>query len=156
MSSETLKAVLGIALVVGFIVIIVLCVMADKNANKKFMKKIADTYKIKEKSGNMVLTTNNEIMFSLVSGTLNGYKLFRLEDIAYVGFYHRGTEKTFSFLDENKKAMKGEYLTPSKKPLAQKKMAAFPTNSAEFDQIYDFIKNHKSDVVKIVNGQISE
>lgn len=72
-----------------------------------------------------------------------------------VGFYVNRGQRSFSFLDSNKKAMKGEYLTPSKKPLLQKGMAAFPMSSGEQDQIYEFIKKYKSDVLKIVNGNVS-
>lgn len=147
---------IGAALVVGFIVIIVLCVLADSKSKKKFMNMIQETYKIKDKSGQIIITSNNEIMLSVPSGTLPGYKKFALEDIAYVGFYVNRGQKSFSFLDSNKKAMKGEYLTPSKKPLLQKGMAAFPMSSGEQEQIFEFIKKYKSDVLKIVNGNVSE
>lgn len=66
------KALIGVALVVGFVVIIVLCVLADGKSKKKFM---------------------------------------------------------------------------------QKTMTAFPMNSGEDEQIFEFIKKHKSDVRKIVNGK---
>ena len=148
--------IIGAALVVGFIVIIVLCVLADSKSKKKFMNMIQETYKIKDKSGQIIITSNNEIMFSVPSGTLPGYKKFALEDIAYVGFYVNRGQKSFSFLDSNKKAMKGEYLTPSKKPLLQKGMAAFPMSSGEQDQMFEFAKKYKSDVIKIVNGNVSE
>ena len=148
--------IIGAALVVGFIVIIVLCVLADSKSKKKFMNMIQETYKIKDKSGQIIITSNNEIMFSVPSGTLPGYKKFALEDIAYVGFYVNRGQKSFSFLDSNKKAMKGEYLTPSKKPLLQKGMAAFSMSSGEQDQIFEFVKKYKSDVIKIVNGNVSE
>ena len=148
--------IIGAALVVGFIVIIVLCVLADSKSKKKFMNMIQETYKIKDKSGQIIITSNNEIMFSVPSGTLPGYKKFALEDIAYVGFYVNRGQKSFSFLDSNKKAMKGEYLTPSKKPLLQKGMAAFPMSSGEQDQMFEFVKKYKSDVIKIVNGNVSE
>ena len=158
MGAEPMKAVLGIALVVGFVVIIVLCVIADKNAGKKFMKKIQDTYQIKDKQGNLIITTNNEILLSLGSGSLPGYKKWNLEDIAYFGMSTlQRTNCGFSFLDENRKAMKGEYLTPSKKPLVQKGMAAFPARSPEaLEEMYAFVKKHKPDLQKCRNGEISE
>ena len=64
---------LGIALVVGFVVIIVLCVMADKNSNKKFKTKIETEHQLKDREGNLVITTANEVMLYLPSGTLCGY-----------------------------------------------------------------------------------
>ena len=99
---------IGAALVVGFIVIVVLCVLADSKSKKKFMNMIQETYKIKDKSGQIIITSNNEIMFSVPSGTLPGYKKFALEDIAYVGFYVNRGQKSFSILDSNEKTMKGE------------------------------------------------
>ena len=149
------SGLIGIAIVAGFIIIVVLCVIADSNSKKKFTKKIRETYKIKDKSGQLILTTDNEIIFSVPSGTLPGYKLFNLEDIAYVGFYKDRGNRTFSFLDDGKNAMKGEYLTPSKKPLLQKKQAAFPMNADDEELIYGFISKYKPDAVKIVNGNIS-
>lgn len=147
------KALIGVALVVGFVVIIVLCVLADGKSKKKFMQKIQNDYKIKDKEGRMILTSNNELMFSLPSGSLPGYKLFRLEDIAIAGFERTRGQRCFCFFDASGKTLKGEYLTPSKKPLLQKTMTAFPMNSGEDEQIFEFIKKHKSDVRKIVNGK---
>ena len=51
MDKDTLVSILGPALVIGFIVIIVLAVIADKTANKRFDKKIESKYKIKEQLG---------------------------------------------------------------------------------------------------------
>lgn len=158
MSPDVLKAVIGIALVAGFIVIIVVAVMADKNANKKFLKKIEETYTLKDRQGNLVITTTNEVMLYLPSGTLAGYKQWHLEDIAYVGMSTvPATSCSYCFADSNKKPMKGEYLTPSKKPLIQKGSMAFPARSrAELDEVYNFIKKHKPEVKKMVNGTIEE
>ena len=156
MDSETMKAVLGVALVVGFVVIIVLCVLADKNANKKFQKKIETTYQIKDGVKNLKITNDNCVMLYCPSGSLHGYKKWNLEDITYVGFATvPATNKTFSFLGSDKKAMKGEYLTPSKKPLMQKSMAAFPLNGMSADEIYGLIKKYKPDALRITNGEVS-
>ena len=44
--------------------------------------------------------------------------------------------------DENKKVMKGEYLTPSKKPVMQRGMATFsPEYYEQLDEIYEFYRN---------------
>ena len=56
MDKDTLVSILGPALVIGFIVIIVLAVIADKTANKRFDKKIESKYKIKEQLGGMNLS----------------------------------------------------------------------------------------------------
>lgn len=157
MNSEALKAVIGIALVVGFIVIIILAVMADKKANEKFKKKIESTYQIKDRLKGIVITSDNSVLLYYPSGSLHGYKKWNLEDIAYVGFATvPANNKTFSFLGDDKKAMKGEYLTPSKKPLMQKTMAAFPLNGMSPDEIFGIIKKYKPDALRLTNGNVSE
>lgn len=152
-----IRPFIGIALVVGFIVIIVLAVMSDKKANKKFKNKIETSYQLKERQGNLAITTNNEVMLYLPSGSIAGYKLWRLEDIVYVGMTTvPATNCAYCFMNEEKKAMKGEYLTPSKKPLLQYKQATFPARMDDLETVYQFIKKHKPDVKKCHNGTISE
>lgn len=155
--SADIKPFIGIALVVGFIVIIVLAVMSDKKANKKFAKKIETTYQLKDKMGNLVITTNNEVMLYLPSGSISGYKLWHLEDITYVGMTTvPATNCAYCFMHDDKKAMKGEYLTPSKKPLLQYKQSTFPARMDDLESVYQFIKKHKPDVMKCKNGTVSE
>ena len=162
MDKDTLVAILGPALVIGFIVIIVLCVIADKTANKRFDKKIKNKYKIKEQLGGMMVTENKELLMYLGSGTLHGYKLWNIEDIAYVGMDTIKTQATFSgvsfcFLDEKKKAMKGTYLTPSSKPLLQKKQVSFNADSEDvLYSIYDLLKKYNSNLQIIRNGDVVE
>ena len=105
---ESLKPFIGIGGVIVFVVILVLCIMADKNTNKKFLKKISENYKAKDKCGkHLFITGKNEVMLEYGSGTLSGYKLWNLEDIAYVGISRvKLTQTSFCFMDENKKAMK--------------------------------------------------
>lgn len=149
---------LGPILVIGFVVILVICIIVDKTANKRFLKKIDAKYKPKDSLGGLIITENNEVLLNLPSGTLAGFKLWALEDIAYVGTSEiNRTNLTFSFLDENKKAMKGKYLTPSHKPVLQKGMKAFvPASYNQLDEIYEFIRKYKPDVQKIRNGTVEE
>ena len=70
MGSEQLQTFAGPALVIGFVVILVLCVIADKNSNKKFQKMIETKYKIKDQLGKLCITENDEILMSVPSGTL--------------------------------------------------------------------------------------
>ena len=147
---------LGIALVVGFVVIIVLCVMADKNSDKKFKTKIETEHQLKDREGNLVITTANEVMLYLPSGTLCGYKKWNLEDISYVGMNTiPASSCSYCFMGEDMKPMTGEYLTPSKKPLVQRKQSAFPSGRDDLEKVYQFIKKHKPDVRKCMNGTVS-
>lgn len=156
---ESMKPFVGIGLVIAFVVIIILCVIADSNANKKFSKKISENYKPKEKCGKrLFITENNEVLYELGSGSLAGFKKWNLEDIAYVGISATNRRMlSFCFMDENKKAMKGEYLTPSKKPLKERGISAFtPEYFEQLEEIYQFIKKYKPGVQKCADGTISD
>ena len=159
MGSEQIQSLAGPALVIGFVVILVLCIIADKNSNKKFAKMIQTKYKIKDKQGCLSITENDEIIMSLPSGTLAGYKLWKLSNIFYMGMNTIPTKASlnklsFSFMDEKKKPLTGEYLTPSKKPLLQKKMTTFSADDMkELDELYAFVKKHLPNIRRIENGK---
>ena len=60
-------------------------------------------------------------------------------------------------MDEKKKAMKGTYLTPSHKPLLQKKQVTFNADDEEvLYSIYDLIKKYNSNIQIIKNGEVVE
>ncbi len=155
---DTMKAIIGVGLVVGFVIIIILCVIADKKANKKFAKMIEEKYKYKDQAGKLGITENNQIMLEYGSGTLVGYKVWNLEDITYVGMSTiPATSMSFCFMDDNKKAMKGEYLTPSKKPVKERGVKSFGVRGSNtLDEIFEFVKKYKPDVMKIKNGKVEE
>ena len=156
---ESIQPFLGIGGVIVFTVIIILCVIADSNAKKKFLKMITEDYKPKDKCGRrLFITENADVLLELGSGTLPGYKKWNIEDIAYVGLSTINRKMvSFCFMDETKKAMKGEYLTPSKKPVTQRGMKAFsPEYYDQLEEIYQFIKKYKPDVQKCVNGEITD
>ena len=162
MDPETLKTFIGPAIVVGFIVIIVLCVIADKNSNKKFIKKIQDQYKIKDQLKMVKITENNEVMIEQKSGTVAGYKVWNIEDIVYMGMNTIPSKAnmyqlSFCFLDENKKVMHGNYLTPSKKPVLQYKLSTYDVSSeSDLNEIYDFLKKYNPNIGIVKNGKIEE
>ena len=131
---------IGIGLVVLFVVIIILATMADKKNNKKFNAMIESDYKAKDKSGRVAVTENKQILVDCPSGTLVGYKLYNFEDVKYFGFKTiPPSESCFYFAGDDLKPMKGQYLTPSKKPLMQKGQISFPSKKSEMDQVYEFL-----------------
>ncbi len=162
MDPETIKGLLGSALVIGFVVILVLCIIADKNSNKKFIKKIEGQYKIKDQLNMVKITENNEVMIDQKSGTLAGYKVWDVKDIVYMGMNTIPTPATmnrlaFCFLDENKNVMHGKYLTPSKKPLMQYKMSTYNVDrESELNDIYEFLKKYNPNIGLVKNGKIIE
>lgn len=64
----------GIILIVGFVIILAVCLYADKNAGKKFSKEISERYPVKDSFEDMFVTEKGELLYSLPSGTLPGYK----------------------------------------------------------------------------------
>ena len=127
MPQELYPKLIALAVAGGIALIVVLCVIADKKSNKKFSEKFLAEHKFKDSYNNKIFVTEqNELVLYCPSGTLAGYKVWNLEDIAYIGTVNSlKTGKSFSFFDEQKKALKGDYKTPSKKPLLQYKMTHF-------------------------------
>ncbi len=141
----------GIALIVGFIVILTVAIMMDKNTGKKFIRDIEERYPSKETFGSAYVTEKGELLYRLDSGTLPGYKKWNLSDIAYIAAF----KGEFSFLDKDGKSMRGEYLTPSKKK--HLKESAYATLYIGIGQINDFaafVKKHGSHIQHSVGGNV--
>jgi len=143
----------GMALVVGFVVILVVCLVVDRNNAKKFTKEIEEKYPKKEAYGNAWVTEKGELIYYLPSGTLSGYKKWNLQEIGYIATY-RGQ---FSLHDRNQQTMKGEYLTPSKKKiLKEKAYCTFSVGYSEVDKYVEFVKKHGTHIQHMANEQIQE
>lgn len=156
-ADNSMAPFIGIGLVVFLVVIIILATAADKKNNKKFNAMIESDYKIKEKSGRVAVTENKQILVDCPSGSLVGYKLYNFEDVTHFGFKTvPPSESCFFFAGDDLKPMKGQYLTPSKKPLMQKGQISFPARKSEMDEIYEFLIKHKPELKKCVNGMESE
>ncbi len=142
----------GIALIVGFVVIFVVCLYVDKNAGKKFNKEITENYPVKDSFENMFVTENGELLYYLPSGTLPGYKKWNLQDIAYVNTHREkisgGRVYCLSVAGIDEKILKGEYLTPSKKKfLKEKAYTSFVIGSQDkANQYVEFIKKYAPNV----------
>lgn len=144
----------GIALIVGFVIIFAVCLYADKNAGKKFNKEITEKYPVKDSFENMFVTEKGELLYYLPSGTLPGYKKWNLHDIAYIkvsqGKVSGGRVYYFSVAGADEKSLQGEYLTPSKKKfLKEKSYESFMIGSQDkANQYVEFIKKHAPHVQK--------
>lgn len=128
--------VLGPIIVVAFIAIVVLCVIADKKAGKKFLEKMASEYVPTDSFGDIFTTAKNELLLPLGSGTLPGYKKWNLSEVVGIKTDSKGN---FAFLDANNKLMKGEYLSPSKKPLKEKSYVNFKVKSGDVENFVKFV-----------------
>jgi len=127
--------VLGPVIVAAFVVILVLAVMSDKKAGRKFLVKIAEEYAPLENFGDIFVTEKKELLLPLASGTLPGYKKWNLAEVAGIKTDSRGN---FSFLDADTKVMKGEYLTPSKKKFLKEK--AYSNFKVSRDEVESFVQ----------------
>ncbi len=147
----------GAALIIGFVVILILAVMADKKGNKKFDSMMEEQYPVKDSCGNMFVTEKGELLYYLPSGTLKGYKKWNLSDIGYISSHISTYKKQFSICDRNMQAMKGEYLTPSKKPLKEKAYETFDIELGKNIQEYvDFLKKHAEHIQYAAGGKVVE
>lgn len=143
----------GIAIVVGFVVLLIVCIMIDKKGNEKFKKQIEEQYPVKEAYGRAYVTEKGELLYRLESGTVLGYKQWNISDIAYVATY----KGEFSFLDKDGNTMCGEYLTPSKKPFLKEK--GYVTFYVGIDKVKDFaafVKKYGSHIKHSVGGKVVE
>lgn len=156
-ADNNMAPVIGVALVVGFIVIIALATIADKKNVKKFNAMIANDYPVKDRCGRVAVTENKQIIVDCPSGTLTGYKLYNFEDVTHFGIKTiPAADTAFFFTGDDLKPMKGQYLTPSKKPLMQRGQISFPSRKSEMDEVYEFLIKYKPDLKKYVNGIVSE
>lgn len=135
----------GIILIVLFVVIFLVALNADKNTSKKFKEKISGEYPVKDQCGKMYITESGDIIFEYVSGTLIGYKKWNIKDITYI----YTEDNSFSFLGADKKALAGEYLTPSKKPLVIAKNAKLFEAGIAVDEYVKFVKKHASHIEEV-------
>ena len=141
----------GIALVVGFIVILIVCIIFDKKGNEKFKKQMEEQYPVKEAFGRAYVTEKGELLYRLESGTVLGYKKWNLSEIAYIATY-RGE---FSFVDKDGNTMRGEYLTPSKKQfLKEKAYASFNVGIDKVKDFVAFVKKHGPHIEHSVGGKV--
>lgn len=144
---------IGTALVVGFIILLIIAIWIDKQANKRFTKEISEKYPPKESFGAFFITEKGELLRYCGSGTLVGYKKWNLADISYINSY----KGDVSFHNDKKKVMRGEYLTPSKKKFLKEK--AYATFSVGYDNVPDFInfiKKYGPHIQHMVGGEIQE
>ncbi|MBO4750401.1 MAG: hypothetical protein J5546_08795 [Lachnospiraceae bacterium] len=142
---------LGIVVVVAFVAFVVFLVSLDKKANKKFQAKFESEHHIKEAYGDCFISEEGEFVVKLPSGSLAGYKVWKLSDIAYVATY----KNNYSVLDAGQKAMKGDYLTPSKKPLKEKAYKEFSVKSGQsVDAVADLIMKYAGHVQRMQGGKV--
>ncbi len=141
----------GIAIIVGFVIILTVAILYDKKNGKKFLKEIAEQYPVKEAFGDVYVTEKGELLFRFGSGTLPGYKKWNISEIAYIATV-RGE---FSIYGKDDKILRGEYLTPSKKKfLASASAVNFYLGIGKIDGFVAFVKKHGPHIEHTVGGKV--
>jgi len=129
----------------------VFLVSLDKKANKKFMAKFENEHHAKESYGDCFISEEGEFIVGLPSGSLVGYKVWKLSDISYIATYRN----RFSVLDADQKAMKGDYLTPSKKTLKEKAYNESTAKSGQsVDELADMGTRNAGHVRRMQGGKV--
>lgn len=142
---------IGIIVVVAFVAFVVFLVSLDKKASKKFQAKFESEHHVKEAYGDCFISQEGEFILNLPSGSLAGYKVWKLSEISYVATYRN----TFSLLDADQKALKGEYHSPSKKPLKEKAYKEFTMKIGQsVDEVADLIIRNAGYVKRMQGGKV--
>lgn len=139
----------GIIFIVGLVAFLVICFCIDRKAGKKFLNEIKEQYPAQDSCRNMFVTEKGELLFYWPTGSLAGYKKWDLKDIAYVATYR----DSFGVYDANMKALRGEYLTPSKKHVTDKAVN-FPVGWNKALQYAEFIQKHGPHIQQMRNGKV--
>ena len=151
---------IGIAIIVGFIVILIFCLLFDKKGNEKYKIQIEEQYPVKESLGRVYVTEKGELLYRLESGTVLGYKKWNLSDIAYIATASMrmpsggARMEQFAFLDKDGNTMCGEYLTRSKKPVRERKQVNFMVENNNVAQLVTFVKKHGPHIEHSVGGKV--
>jgi hypothetical protein len=142
---------IAIIVVVAFIALVVLLTIADKNASKKFTARFLKEHQVKESYGDCFISKEGEFVLELPSGTVAGYKVWKLKDVHFVAVH----KNQFSLLDAEQKAMVGEYHTPSKKPLKEKKYKTFGVKVGQSaDDVAALIIKNGDHIKKVQGGKV--
>lgn len=139
----------GIIIIIGFVVFLVAALCFDKKASKKFKEEIKEKYPAQDSCQSMFVTDKGELLYYWPTGTLIGYKKWNIKDIACVAIY----KDSFGVYDSDMKALRGEYLCPSKKHITDKAVN-FPVGWNKAREYAAFIRKHGPHIQYMVNGKI--
>lgn len=141
---------IGIIVLVAFVCFVVFLVSLDKKASKKFQTKFENQHHVKDSYGDCFISKEGEFILNLPSGTLAGYKVWKLSDIAFIAT----VKNQFTILDAGENALKGEYLTPSKKPLKEKAYKTFTVKVGQnVDEVADLLLRNANHVKRMQDGK---
>lgn len=149
-------SLMGIVIIVAFVILITLCIMADRNSNKKFQAKFESEHQAVDVLGDFMITNKGELIYTLPSGSLKGYKVWKLNEIGSIDFADVSlTRREFSVSDPSGAVMKGDYLTPSKKPLKEYAFKSFDVRSGQrCEDIIAFVRKHVGHIKFTVNSVV--
>ena len=145
------QSFIGIIVLAVFVCFVVFLISLDKKSSKKFQTKFENEHHVKDSYGDCFISNEGEFILNLPSGTLVGYKVWKLSDIAFIAT----ARNQFTILDEGNNALKGEYLTPSKKPLKEKAYKTFTVKTGQnVDEVANLILRNANHVKQMKGGKV--
>lgn len=150
-SAKTIPPI-GIALIVGFIVILVFGIMHDRKKKQRFIKNTAErfegkvTAKFVSKSCECFVTNEDEIVIKTNGGS--EYVVCDIEEIvyAYAGWNMTAKMWEFLLLGENKKSVKGQRFRSTKRKSDKERMGVFCKSHEEAAELCQFAINNIPDI----------
>lgn len=136
----------GIVLIVGFVIILILCVRHDKKKSKQLGEETDKKFdgKIADGDSENFITTDRELVMRFAYGITSGYNVFKLNAIAYVMTAWDLTSRqwVFALYDENKKCIQGQQFISTKKNPVNTKAYVFTKTKEESIDMWELIHSH--------------
>ncbi len=132
----------GIALIVGFIVILIICVIYDKKKKEQFNKNAVANFKDKSIDSGYGYHITNERQILFISDGM--YELFNLDEIATLVYIwdHSRRGYSYSLKDANGKLVKGSRFCSGKNNAGKASLAGVAASEEDIQGMYEFFRKH--------------
>ena len=132
----------GIALIVGFIVILIICAIYDKKNKEKFNKNAFENFKDKVIDSGYGYHITNERQILFISSGM--YELFNLDEIAMLVYIwdHNRRGYSYSLRDVNGKLVKGSRFNFGRKNAVKANLAGVAASEEDIKGMYEFFRKY--------------
>ena len=132
----------GIAIIVGFIVIIVLFAIYDKKSKEKFNRNTFESFKDKLIDSGYGYHITNERQILFISNGI--YELFNLDEIAMLVYIwdHNRRGYSYSLRDVNGKLVNGSRFNFAKKNIGKASLAGAVASEEDINGMYEFFRKY--------------
>lgn len=137
----------GWVLIIGFLIVFIFGLIYDKKKSKKFSQEIDKKFEGKSVDGGYgsFITDDNELVMRFLGINMSGYKIFRLDNVAYVmtAWDYSIRKWVFALYDEKRKIIKGqEFVSTKRKPHRTK---AYFQSDEEAVNLWELVHKHVPD-----------